>query len=291
MIKSFFRPSPQLGDVIFRAIHKLKFQCVKLEQVTVRLRERDRVLFESCVVAVRKKNRERASICANELAEVRKLLNIIAQSELAIERIILRLETIRELSGIIVDLKPALRNLQSVTKYLDGVMPEIASELEKLNNSISETLSMTSVGSPQPITPFELRTPDSEEILKEVSSFMEQRLTKKLPEPPASIIVPEKAESKESIRQMIALAAGCSEGEVFEQRKPQMLSYKDVKLESVSFTIQRSSSLEDTLLEYAKRCKGEINVAQCALELKVPSKDVMKALENLGAQGKIKIER
>lgn len=290
MIKNFFRPSPPLGELILQTIRKLKIQHVKLEQVTVRLRKRDRTLFETCTIAIKRKNRERATICANELAEVRKLLNIVVQSQLSIERIILRLETLRELRDVIIDLKPALKALQSVTRHLDRAMPEIALELEKVNDSISETLVMTSIASPQPVTPFEVKTPHSEEILKEVSAFLEQRLTEKLPEPPASAIIPMKAEPTKNVRQMVALAASCSE--VREQREPQTrLSYDDMKLQSVSFTIQRSSSLEDALLEYAKRCDGEIDVAQCALELNIPFRDVRRALKNLGAQGKIKIVR
>ncbi|KPV65509.1 MAG: hypothetical protein AOA65_0113 [Candidatus Bathyarchaeota archaeon BA1] len=291
MVKSLFR-SPQLGEVIFQTVHKLKIQRLKLEQVTFRLRERDRVLFETCAMAIRKKNKERAIICANESAEVKKLLNLVMQSQLAIERIILRLETLRELSDVIIDLKPALRALQSVAKHLVEAMPDVASELEKLNDSISETLSITNIRSPQPLMPFEMRTPGSEEILREVSTLLEQKLTRELPEPPASLITPEKVEPAESVREMIPLATGCPGPEAYRQGEPQTtVSYEDVKMQSLSFTIQRSSSLEDILLEYTKRCRGRINVAQCALELNVPSNDVLKALENLGEQGKIKIER
>jgi len=91
---------------------------------------------------------------------------------------------------------------------------------------------------------------------------------------------------------MIALNATCSEAEVSDSREPQTnLSYQDMEVQSVSFTIQQSSSLEENLLEYAKRCNGEIDVAQCALELNVPYKHVMEALKSLGARKKIKIER
>lgn len=203
MVKNPFR-SPPLGEVIPQAMRKLEVQRVKLEQVTVGLRERDRVLFEMCVTAARK-DRERAIICANELAEVRKLLKIVAWSQLSLERIILRLETIKELGDIIAGLKPALRTLKDVTKRLFRAMPEIASELEKVNASITQTLSTTRISSPQPITPYEVKTPAGEEILKEASTLLEQRLMERLPEPPTSVAVEEK-EPKERI----ALAASCS---------------------------------------------------------------------------------
>jgi len=292
VVKSLFHSPPPFKDAILQSMHQLRVQHVKLEQVTFQLRERDRSLFETCAIAVEKDNRDRAIVFANELVEVRKLINIVVHAQLAIERVILRLETIRELGDIVINLKPMLKTLQNVTGLLVEVMPEVALELEKVNDSISETLAMTHIGTPQPVTPSERETPQSEEILKEVSSFLEQRLVEELPEPPASVNVPRRAEPAKKVRKMIALAAACSEAEVCEPREPQTsLSYKDMEMQSVSFAVQRSSSLEDTLLEYAKRRNGEIDVAKCALELNIPYEDVMEALESLGARRKIKIER
>jgi division protein CdvB (Snf7/Vps24/ESCRT-III family) len=291
VVRNFFKSPPPLKEVIFKTIGKLKFQHVKLEQVTIRLRGRDRVLFEKCVMAVKGKNRERAIICANELAEVRKLLNMLLQTQLALERVILRLETIRELSDIMVDLVPALRNLKSVTERLVGVMPEMAWELEKVNDSISETLAITSISPPQPVTPLEAKTPASEEILKEVSTVLERRITERLPEPPTPIIAAEKVETREEVRQMVALTASCQEIHKPKQKNQESFSYKDVELQRVSLTIKQSSSLENALLDYAKKSKGEIDMVQCANELNAPFNDVVKTLEKLGQQGKIKIQR
>jgi len=292
VVKNFFRSPPPLKDVIFETIGKLKFQHIKLEQVTVRLRERDRVLFGKCVKAVEEKNRERAIICANELSEVKKLLNMLVQTQLALERVILRLETIKELSDVMVDLVPALRTLRSLTERLVTVMPEMAWELEKVNNSINETLALTSINQPQPITPFEVKTPAGEEILKEVTTFLEEKLTKKLPEPPAPVIATEEVESKREVRQMVALTASCQEVHGLKERESQEhISYKDVKLQSVSLTVEQPSSLENALLNYVEKSKGEIDVAQCANELNVPFNDIVEALEKMGQEGKIKVQR
>jgi len=64
-----------------------------------------------------------------------------------------------------------------------------------------------------------------------------------------------------------------------------------VKLQSVSLTIKQSSSLEDALLNYAKKNNGEIDMVHCANELNAPFNDVVETLEKLGQQGKIKIQR
>lgn len=291
MVKNIFRSAPPLKDTIYKTIVKMKFQHVKLEQVTVRLRHRDKIIFKKCVMAINGKNRERAVIFANELAEVRKLLNMLVQTQLALERVILRLETIRELSDIMVDLVPALRTLKGVTKNLFRVMPEMAWEMQKVSDSISETLAITTINQPQPVTPFEAKTPAGEEILEEASAFLEERLVEKLPEPPAPIVATEKVESEKKVRQMVALTASCQEVHKPDRKPQEYFSYKDVKLQSVSLTIEQSSSLENALLNYAKKSKGEIDMVQCANELNAPFNDVVEAFEKLGQEGKIKILR
>jgi len=160
----------------------LKIQRSKLEQASFRLKERDRILFQTCTHALNNKNKERAAICANELAEVRKLIKFLYHVELAIERVILRLETIKELSDIVVDLKPALKLLQSVSQQLFEVLPDVSSELSKVNEAISETLYATKITADESIIPVNRKTPEGEEIIKEVSGFLERKLAEELPE-------------------------------------------------------------------------------------------------------------
>jgi len=289
----FFQPPQPIGEVIFQTVRKLKVQRLKLEQATVRMRERDCVLFQACVNEIRRNRRDKAAICANELTEVRKLLFMVTQCQLALERIILRLETIKEVTEIMADLKPALKSLRLITDNLVNVMPDVAQELERVNESISETLAVTRFNaSPEEIAPITAKTQASEEILKEVSAILENKLTEQLPAPPVSI-AEEKVQTRENVKkQMIALSATCSEvTQPTEQGESESyVTYKDVELQRVSYTIERQSSLEDTILNYAKN-RGEIDVDQCALELNVPHVEVEKALENLGKKQKIVIKR
>lgn len=293
MIKLFQPPQP-IGETIFQSVRKLRIQRVKLEQATVRLRERDRVLFEACVREIKSQHRERAAICANELSEVRKLLTMVTQCQLALERIILRLETIKEVSEIMADLKPALRSLHVITENLVNVMPDVAQELEKVNESISDTLAVTKfTSSPESIVPIAAKTQASEEILREVSAVLEEKLTEQLPAPPV-VIAEEKVQTRENVKkQLVALSATCSEitQPAEDGESESYVTYKkDVELKRVSFTIERQSSLEDAILDYARN-KGEIDVDQCALELNVQHVEVEQALENLGKKQKIVIQR
>jgi len=286
LIKNLFRSPPPVGDAIFQAIQKLRVQRLKLEQIIVRLRERDKILFESCVTAIKNQNKERAAIFANELVEVRKLIDTFYKTEITIERIILRLETIKELNNVVIELRPALSALQSVAKCINTVMPEMAYELETVNDTLTDTLAITTMGSPQPVVPLNVKTPGAEEILKEVSNVLENKIMESLPEPPLSAPSPQKTQTTtKNLKQMVALAASCS-SETNGHDEPQTY----LELQRVSLTLQKSSSLEDLILDYIKKCNGQFDTTQCALELNVSPEEIEETLEKLGAQGKIQIK-
>jgi len=272
----------------------LKVQQNKIAQATYRLKERDKVLFHSCMTALTNKNQARAAICAGEVVEVRKLLQFLHNVELAIERVILRLETVKELSDIVADLKPALRLLQSVSQELFDVLPDVSSELTKVNEAISETLSSTKINADETIIPVNMKTPGGEEVLGEVSEFLKQKISKDLPEPPVTVQIPE--DEKVALKEMVALAASCSESlarktaENPEAEPSQTLfSFKKAEIQEFSLKVEKSQ-LEDALLDYVKKTKGQIDMTKCPADLATSHEEVEKALRTLGAKGKIKIE-
>ncbi len=270
-----------------------------MDQASYRLKERDKILFETCMGALRKNNRERAAVCANELAEVRKLLKFLYNVQLAIERVVLRLETLKELSEIVVDLKPALKLLQGVSQELFQVLPDVSAELNSVQSTISETLYATKVTSDaDTLVPVGTKTEGGEQILKEVSSFLEQKIAETLPEPPISeskVDVKEKLQ-KTPVRELVALSATTSQvvGRKSSEKAGMdpgqtTFSYKKQEIKEISLTVKKPS-IEDMLLEYVRKSNGEIDVTRCSSELKTTNEEIEQALESLGSKGKIKIE-
>ena len=196
-----------------------------------------------------------------------------------------RLETIKELNGLLGELKPALRVLQGVAQCLDKVMPDMAYEMDQVNESISDALAISKVTSTEPIA-HETSTSASEEIMKEVSEFLQQRVAEKLPEPPISASALKETESGKNVKQMVALTAGCS-SKAGDREQP---SKAYVEMQRLSLMVERSSSLEDMVLEYSEKHDGRVEIMKCARELNVSPKDVEEALEKLGAQGKVEIQ-
>ena len=244
--------------------------------------------------SLKKNNKERAAMCANEIAEIRKLIKFLYSVQLAIERVVLRLETIKELSDIVVDLKPALKLLQNVSSDLFQVLPDVSSELNNVNDTIRETLYATKMSADESLIPVGKKTAGGEEILNEVSSFLEQKLSKTLPEPPAAFLLSE--EKTAPIKEMVALSASSSQmigrkttDEIGMDSSQTLFSYKKSEIKEISLTVEKPS-LEDVLLEYVRKSNGEIDLTRCSSDLKTSNEEIEKALENLGTKGKIKIE-
>jgi division protein CdvB (Snf7/Vps24/ESCRT-III family) len=282
-----------MREIASKSIYTLKIQQNKIEQASYRLKERDRLLFESCMGALKKNNKQRAAMCANEIAEVRKLIKFLYSVQLAIERVVLRLETIKELSDIVVDLKPALKLLQNVSSDLFQVLPDVSSELNNVNEAIHETLYATKFSADESLIPVGKKTAGGEEVLSEVSDFLEQKLCETLPEPPAALAAEEKAAP---IRELVALSASSSQvvgrktTEDFGMDASKTLfSFKKSEIKEISLTVEKPS-VEDMLLEYVKKSNGEIDLTRCSSDLKTSNEEIEKALDSLGTQGKIKIE-
>jgi predicted CopG family antitoxin len=68
-----------------------------------------------------------------------------------------------------------------------------------------------------------------------------------------------------------------------------LFSYKKSEIKEISLKVEKPS-IEDVLLEYLKKSNGEINLTRCSNDLETSNEEIEKALENLGSQGKIKIE-
>ncbi|AEM38869.1 hypothetical protein Pyrfu_1001 [Pyrolobus fumarii 1A] len=187
-IKKMFKREPPLRLRIVQAIHMLKVQTHRLEYMIARMKERDQELFERVVEAQMEGDKLRAQVYANEVAEIRKVVKTLMTAKLALERVILRLETITSLSDAVVALAPVVGVVRELKTQLMGIVPEIALEIaevgELLESLVIETGEYTAIASGVGAV-----TPEAKKILQEAATIAEQRLREEfptLPEIPAS---------------------------------------------------------------------------------------------------------
>jgi division protein CdvB (Snf7/Vps24/ESCRT-III family) len=179
------KKSPPLRERISYTIYRMKVQRNKLDQAYIRMQNHYNKLFKKCTDAILNKDTTRASIYANECAEIRKMSQTILTSQFAIEQVTLRLETVEEFGDVVVEMSPVAGVINSIKGQLAGVLPEVSYKLgeigDSMNNLVMDSggatswgLSVTSSGSV------------AERILADANTIAEQKMKERFPTLPAT---------------------------------------------------------------------------------------------------------
>ena len=168
------------------AVRQIQVQIAKLDSTSTKLRERDNSIFNKVVTSLQKHDTQHASVFANELAEIRKMNKMVTQAKLALEQIVLRLNTITELGDIVVTLTPAMAVIRGVKQGLTGVLPEAECEIGEISGLLSSILVDAGTVGGYSLN-FEAANEDAERIMSEASAVAEQRMKERFPEIPANL--------------------------------------------------------------------------------------------------------
>src|SRR5271157_2956684 len=168
------------------AVRQIQVQIAKLESTSTKLRDRDNAIFNKVVGSLQKHDQPHASVFANELAEVRKMNKMVTQAKLALEQIVLRLNTITELGDIVVTLTPAMSVIRSVRQGLVSVLPEAEGEIGEISGLLSSILVDAGTVGGYNLN-FEAANEDAEKVLAEAAAVAESRMKEKFPEIPSGL--------------------------------------------------------------------------------------------------------
>lgn len=182
-IANKMRKSEPLRERITYTIYKLKVQSQRLDQAYQRMQNHYNSLFRKCTNAVMAKDSTRASIYANESAEVRKMCQTLMRSQFAIEQVTLRLETVGEFGDIVVEMSPVAKVINSIRGPLAGVVPEVSYTLGEIGNTLNE-LVMEAGGATSMQWNVSSSGAEAEKILGEANAIAEQKMKEKFPRLP-----------------------------------------------------------------------------------------------------------
>ena len=122
---------------------------------------------------------------ANECSEVRRMAHVTVQSQMALEQVALRLETIEEFGDVARMMGPVTSVVRSVKNQISGVIPEVGFEL----NEVGELLNSFVVEAGEPIASSYdagASTEEARKILGEANAVAEQHIRDKFPELPSA---------------------------------------------------------------------------------------------------------
>jgi division protein CdvB (Snf7/Vps24/ESCRT-III family) len=172
---------------IEEAQKKLQIQISKLDSISFKLQEKDKVIFNRIVNAMQNHDSHYGKLLSGELSQIRKTNKMVNSAKLAFEQIQLRLNTMTELGDVVVTLSPAM----SVIKGIQGGLKTMLPEADQSFGQISELLGGIMSGSSQ-IPTVEIGSRDlsfDEEALKiieEASAIVEEDTRDKFPDLPLS---------------------------------------------------------------------------------------------------------
>jgi len=146
-----------------------------------RLQKRNTTLFEKCVSSKASGNHSRALIYANECAEIRKIAKIVINGQLALEQVILRLETVEELGDIFVQMGPLANIVQEIQGQLTGVLPEVSYELGEINSALTTAVLEAGNTTEHPVMPIPISDEAAQKVLAEANAIADQRLKERFP--------------------------------------------------------------------------------------------------------------
>ncbi len=165
------------------SLSALNAQIEKLRYKYAEMVSRSREYFERVIDALVNKDEGRAAIYAEEIAEVRRLASMVMKTQLVLEQVKLRLETILEISEVIGLVVPLLSLLTEVEDEVAGVVPEAAQSLHELAECIEEFTSSSTQGELSPITMSELDE-EAVKILREAQEKAAEKVKSSFPDVP-----------------------------------------------------------------------------------------------------------
>jgi division protein CdvB (Snf7/Vps24/ESCRT-III family) len=185
-IRGAVTPPPPLKPRMNYAIRRLDLQIHKLDQAAERFSQKDKALFNKIVAAYEKHDTAHANIYANELAEIRKMTKTVMNARLALDQVMLRLQTVTEFGDIVTTLGPAIGVLRTVRAGLVGVLPEAENELGDIGNMLSGLMFDVGQSSGFNIN-FNSVNEDAAKILNEAATVAEQKISANFPDLPPGL--------------------------------------------------------------------------------------------------------
>src|SRR5215211_7596828 len=174
---------------IEEAQKKLQMQIAKLEGMSSKMQEKDKVIFSRIVNAMQNHDSNYGKLLSGELSQIRKMIKMLDSAKTAFEQIQLRLNTMTEMGDVVVTLSPAVNAIKGIQGGLSSMMPQA----DQSFGQISDLLGNIMTGSNQ--TPAMTTAIDSSsikldeeamDILQEATSLLEENTRDKFPDLPLS---------------------------------------------------------------------------------------------------------
>ena len=181
------KPDEPLKNKIDFAQKKLQLQISKLEIINEKLQTKQDMIFGKIVKAQRNNKNAYAQAYAGELAQVRKMKNMVSGAKLSMEQVKLRLDTVSELGDVVVTLSPCMSIIKGLAPSISGIMPEANASMQDLSSILGEVMSGSSMNLGNDMTVSNETNADTLAILEEAHSVIAGQTKSTIPDVPEDL--------------------------------------------------------------------------------------------------------
>lgn len=254
-------------------IKEIEIHRRELENLRVKLEQRRKALFDTTVRAMMARDRSKATVYANEWAELRKVAKVVYASELALTQVVLRLESIVDVSDVMAHMSTAFKVLRKVSKTVQGLVPALDQASEEISNTLTET--MAEMGNVSPTISLNIKTENGEELVEQARKYAEERaeeMKRNLHVSPRAI-----TSATESPDMKVSILAGGEAGE------------EEESVLGILYGSPQRGDAGEQVLKYANIHNGSVDVTDASSVLSMPPDEVEHAMLKLISEGKVKI--
>jgi len=257
---------------IASTIKEIELHRRELENLRNRLEVRRKSLFDTTVKAMMAKDKPKATVYANEWAELRKVGRVVYASELALTQVTLRLESIVDVGDVMAHMSMAFKVLRRVNRTVQGLVPSLDQASSEISNTLTET--MAEMGNVSPTISLNIQTESGEELVEQAKRLAEQRAE----EMKQNLGMPQlRVESlADDLERRVALLESGDDSE-------------DSPHLGLLYTPAEDPQAEAQVLQYAAIHNGSVDITDASTVLKLPSDDIEHAMLKLISEGRLNI--
>ncbi|HEW64411.1 hypothetical protein [Fervidicoccus fontis] len=282
-------------DMIQDVIVRLKDEGEKFDELEYRTKKRIQELTDRIVENLKKydspniKEDEKrtyhnlAKMYAEEVYELRNFLKAILFTKISFERVIQRLQTVRDYKDFQAALGPVSKMLAGVKNEISAIFPKVGETLDEINRNITDMMISTSnsMGGFNTNQTFMINE-DVEKIIQEAWKLADSNVEKMLPEPKKLI---------QQTTQITNLSTQQSTQREINQQKSIVNKTEKIQLEAqTSSSSYNIEIVENIILNEIKKTGGKLNIQEITTNYGIDKEKIYEALYNLKKKGKIEIK-
>ncbi len=275
LLDRFFKKDDVLKKKLFTASKQIEFHKREVANLRFKLENRRQSLFERAVKSQQNRDENSAKIYSSELAEVKKVLQVVKSSELALSQIMIRIESIRDVADVFANMNTSFNIMRGINKSVSGVVPTLENASEEVNNTLTETLA--NLGNLSPSISLDLKNEDGYELFVKAKQFAEEKAMEINEVVPSSLLSGTGDTMLKNAEKIALLSSGEPNDSFENDFKVTMLSHPD-----------KNELLDNQVYNYIMNKNKRLNVLEAAATLNVSPDEIEKVVFNLVSNGRLK---